>query len=346
MRKRPLQFHLIALVLLAVVPIAAVSSLVFVIHARENQEAAERALIETTRAVAIATEYRVEAEVKRLETVARSARLAVDDLNGFKQEAQNAVFTGQFLEVLLLDPNGYIVLNASTEGLNSSNSRLHDAPYFEMVRETLLPHVSDVVSLPISARKGIVLSVPVLRSGQLAYVLVGAPHTSDKLLDLFSQQRLPPGGIGTIMDRNGVYIARTLNPNESVGRQASASYRAHALRASEGIVKNLNPEGIAVYGTFVHTRHGWITALGLPADQVEAPHLQSIFTMAALWLSTITIGVIAAVLVGRRITASLGRLSEAAVEVGKGSVPASRPEPVSEVDRVRESLIQAAKQRD
>jgi signal transduction histidine kinase/ActR/RegA family two-component response regulator len=345
-KRRPLGLYLLWLVLLAVVPLALVSSVAFVIFAHHQQRAAEDGLLETTRAMAIYTELRVQADIERLEVLARSDGIVRGDLRRFSERIHQEVEDGHFLGIALLDLNGR-VRTSTTKLVDGADAQtLPQTSYVRYVVETRQPYVSDVVISPLTGGHGVVVAVPVLRVGRVAYVLIATPNATAGLLELFAQQRLPPSGIGTIMDRQGWYVARTLNPKASLGHRANEGYRARALASKEGIVKSTSREGEAVYATFVQTSFGWITALALPASIIEAPYRRALYTMGALWLCGLTIGALMAILFGTRISAALRRLAMAATEVGEGHIPPARLELIKEVDVVRSALVQAAEQRE
>jgi len=344
-KRKPLSLYLLRLVLFALVPLALVSSVAFVIFARHQQRAAEDGLLETTRAMAVFTEVKVQADLNRLRTLTDSERLARDDLAGFAEQLRHAVADGDFLTLALVDTRGK--LRASTSRLASGDlESLANAYYVRHVIETREPYVSDVVISPLTGDHRVMQAVPVMRGARVAYVLIGTPDVTTQLLELFAQQRLPPSGIAAIMDREGWYIARTLNPKESTGRQSTAAYRARALASKEGIVKTANADGQNLYATFVHTSFGWVTALALPASIIEAPYRRALYTMGALWLGGLGAGALLALLFGRRISDALRRLAAAATDVGEGRVPSTREELITEVEFVRSTLVQAAEQRE
>jgi signal transduction histidine kinase len=340
---RPMWQWLTGLVLVALVPLATISLFVFVKFARDRQELVKQQMVDTTRALAIATERQVLGTVRRLEGLARDT-LARENTAGFAELAREAASRGEFRELDLYDHTGQLLMRygagpAMVLPANATDVLSH-------VVETREPYISNVVSSSAGA-SSVFLAVPVIRNGLVTLVLVGVPPLPQQLLALMTEQRLPTKeGGGAIMDRNGIYIARTLNPETAVGHPASAQYRRAALASHEGIVKNVNPEGQAVYGTFVHTTFGWIAAIGAPASVIEAPYLAALYTFGAIWLGGLLLCLGLAVAGGRRIAATAQRLARAATEVGKGQIPVSRPERIAELDFTRRTLIQAAEQRD
>jgi signal transduction histidine kinase len=338
MRAVPVRYWLIGLVVLLVVPLATVSSLVFARFAGHQRAAAERQLIETTRALAIATEWHVLQSIRQLQLLGPR-----DGPARFSEQAASAITRGEFLEVAFFDETGRLV---ASQPYVAGAVSIATEEFFRRAFDTRGPYVSDFVRSPITGRPGVVLAVPV-RHRRVTGVTVGVPDFSTELLDLMLQQRLrrPEGG-GAIMDRRGLYIARTLNPEQTVGQRAGAAFLERALASTEGIVRNVNREGQAVYGTFVHTSFGWIAAIGVPASAIEEPARRGLITMIALSLSGLLVAVGLAALFGHRIASALGRLASAAREAGGGRVPPGRPEWITEVDVTRRALVEAAEQRD
>jgi signal transduction histidine kinase len=338
MRAVPVRYWLIGLVVLLVVPLATVSSLVFARFAGHQRAAAERQLIETTRALAIATEWHVLRTIRQLQLL-----VPRDGLARFSEQAASAIVRGEFLEVAFFDETGRLV---ASQPYVTGVVSIATEEFFRRAFDTRDPYVSDFVRSPITGRPGVVLAVPV-RHGRVTGVAVGVPDFSTELLDLMLQQRLRrPAGGGAIMDRRGLYIARTLNPEQTVGQPAGAAFLERALASTEGIVRNFDRDGQVVYGTFVHTSFGWIAAIGVPTSAIEEPTRRGLITMIALSLSGLLVAVGLAMLFGHRIASALGRLASAAREAGGGRVPPGRPEWITEVDVTRRALVEAAEQRD
>ncbi|HKQ30059.1 MAG TPA: sensor histidine kinase, partial [Burkholderiales bacterium] len=345
-KRRPLSRYLLWLVLLAVVPLVLASSVAFVIFARYQLHATEENLLGITRAMAIYTEVKVRSDIERLQALTYSERLAHGDLGGFTVQLRRTVMDGDFLALALVDVRGRVRASTIKLAGGDGDDQLANAHYVRRVVETGRPYVSDVVISPLTGDHRVMLAVPITRGGQVTYVLIATPDVTAQLLQLFVQQRLPPSGIATIMDREGWYIARTLNPIESLGRQAGSDYRAHAVGSKEGIVKTTSAEGESVYATFAQTSFGWIAAFGLPSEVIEAPYRRALYTMGGLWLGGLGAGALLALLFGTGIAGALRRLAGAATELGQGRIPAAREELITEVQFVRSALVQAAEQRE
>jgi hypothetical protein len=341
--RRPISSRLLPLVLMSILPLAIAASIVVVLVARHQLESAQTSLIETTRALAIAVDFAVDEDLRRLEHMAAAAGLGPKRRDALAEEVARRVAAGEFLEMTLVDRAGRVLVSAP--GAPAEITTLAEWEPVRTVLATRKPAVSDVLTFPLTGRNGVAIAVPVRDGNEIAAVLVASPDFTRQLLGLFRRQRLTDVA-GTIMDRHGVYIARTINPEESIGRLAGAAYRERALAAPEGIVKNVNPEGRTFYGTFVHTSVGWITALGMPAELMEAPYRRAFTTLGALLVGSVALGVLLALLFGRSIAAALGRLAAAAGDIGAGRVPSPRAESIAEVDVVRCALVEAGRFRE
>jgi signal transduction histidine kinase len=305
---------------------------------------AEQQLIDTTRALALATESHVEAAVRRLRALAESVTLGRGDLPRFTAELQSALARAEFLELGLFSPAGRLLVG---EPHRAAQGVLNNDVLYRIV-QSRQPYISDFVKSPLSGRPAVVLTVPAIdQKNGVTYVLIGVPDLTHDLLTLMLEQRLPQKiGGGAVMDRRGVYIARTLNPESAVGHQASAGYLSRALASAEGIVRNVNPEGQTVYGTFVHTSFGWITAIGVPASYVEVPFKRTLVILGGVWFGGLAICIALSAIGSRRIANSLQDLATAARDTGHGHIPLPSAQPIAEVDLARRALIDAAERRE
>lgn len=135
----------------------------------------------------------------------------------------------------------------------------------------------------ITDRQGspaIPVQVPVLRGGQLRYVLtIEVDPTS---IQLFAVPRFPPDSlVSAVVDRDGQFISRSVRYAQHVGRPGSADLRAAVKRGGRGFYRNVTLEGAASYTAYVTSPlTGWSTHVAVPASPFDAARFWSI----ALWL--------------------------------------------------------------
>src|SRR5512132_2071271 len=112
-RTFPLRYHLLALVLLALVPILIFAGTVVGNLGREQRASVERGLQTTVRALAIAVEREVGASMRALEVLATSTALDRGDLRAFHELAKRAAQAeGTWYGAFLADANGQILLSS------------------------------------------------------------------------------------------------------------------------------------------------------------------------------------------------------------------------------------------
>lgn len=111
------------------------------------------------------------------------------------------------------------ILYASLDGLsiNESGSPINvvDRDYFKRVVEIKKPYVSNVLISRASNKSAVVLTVPVMRGGQLIGVL-GGVYPLDNMTTIVKSIKYRAKGYGFIVDDSGVYLAHPTRP-EQVG---------------------------------------------------------------------------------------------------------------------------------
>jgi HAMP domain-containing protein len=191
--------------------------------------------------------------------------------------------------------------------------------------------------------------VPIARNGATVSVLSGviSPRAISRLLDA---QRLPADWVGVVLDGNQRIVARTVEPERSVGQMASASLRAALSRAPEGWFQGSTIEGTRVYTPYNRSLFsGWTVAMGIPAAAVEAAGWRTISTLIAGVLAAIGIAGLLALALSRWIAAPVMALAAAAKAIGRGDRPdivrSGRVEEVGEVAHALEDAATAVRAR-
>src|SRR5207244_7104435 len=105
--------HLLALVLVTLVPVLIFCGVLIVAFAEHEQRAVERGSLETVRALSAAVDQQINGATAALSALALSSRLASGDLRGFYDEARSLKDAQDGWEsVFLVDHDGRGVLDA------------------------------------------------------------------------------------------------------------------------------------------------------------------------------------------------------------------------------------------
>lgn len=256
----------------------------------------ERGQVETTarhmaREVASTIDRELAIRATLLRTLAASPALQGGDLLTLYSQAKSAV-----------DPSdGWIVL-VDSSGRQHFNTRFaYDAE---------LPGVGDLETLREVMRTGR-LQLSDLFGGVARDVPVGRPLlsmsiplTGERALtwrfqpgffnDLL-RRHMPPGWQASLVDRNGVLIARTEKAQEMVGRAASPDFRSSLEAEPQGGRASVTLDGVEAYTAWHRLTDGWTAVVFQPRDAATGPVTSS---LNRLMMITALLGAVALILSG------------------------------------------------
>jgi len=208
--------------------------------------------------------------------LAMSAELDQGDLAGFHRKAVSIVNAGF--------PGSNIVLSTrdSVQLLNTLRPFGEPIPdpgsreRIQRVFETGQVVVSDVFIGGVTRQPLVAVHVPVFRGGQVVYCL-SVGYQPSYLGRVLASETLPKDRVLAILDRKGVIIARTHEPERFVGKPGSASLVKRLAETDEDVFESITLEGIPVYTIFTRSsRTGWAVAVGVPRATILQELLASV----------------------------------------------------------------------
>jgi signal transduction histidine kinase len=155
---------------------------------------------------------------------------------------------------------------------------------------------------------------------------------------------VPEAATLTLVDREGMIIARTLNNERWMGQRASATFMGEVRRAPlEGKYQGASLEGVPFLTAHRRTRTGWTIAIGIPMSEIEAALHRPTIVMSSMALAALVLAVLAALYVGRRIAQPVASLAESAQALARGAAPtALRSHGIAEVEGANRAFTEAA----
>jgi two-component system, cell cycle sensor histidine kinase and response regulator CckA len=357
---RPLKLssHLIALVLAALLPLLIFTFAMFRQKAQLQHETVERGMRDTARALSLALDREIGALQAILETLAESPHLDTGNLKGFYDIGSRALANRKESRLILFDRSGLQLINTSRPFGSPLPNPFQDrsAPQaadtyrelplgapeaFKQAIETGRLAVSDMFIALDSRRPTIGIIVPVVRNGQVIYALKLAFHPR-VLTQLLHEERLPADWIAGLVDKKGVFIARTKEPERFVGRAAGPELLRQLAESQEGWGTERTFEGIPVYHAFAKSDlTGWATRVAVSQAVINAPINHSIAAWGIGAIVLFLLGVTGAAVLGKRISTPIATLAESAAAIQRGEpveLPASG---VREVTELHSALISA-----
>ena len=203
-----------------------------------------------------------------LQVLAVSPSLQTGDLRAFDRQMRTALSI-QGTSIVLHDTNAQQLVSTNRpfgEPLPHADNEM-----LGRVVETGKPQVSDLIMGSVLRRPIVTVGVPVLRDGQLVYVL--AMGVGPEILSaLLKEQNVPTDWTVAILDRKGIIVARNRDLDRFLGKPVAPMLREKLADAVESWFPNVTSDGIAVYSTFRRSPiTGWTAAIGLPREFVDAP---------------------------------------------------------------------------
>ncbi|WP_245516606.1 ATP-binding protein [Methylobacterium segetis] len=294
---------LISLALAAAIPILLFSGWVAYVTAEQGRAAARHAALESTARVADRVSADLAAQVQILDVLAASPALDSPSLEPFHEEAQRLKASRPLWETVeLADASGNQIVNL-LRPLGTVLGPTADRDSFDEVlrlRRAVVGGIGPVGTL--SGKRLVALRVPVIRDGQLRYVLTVALATN-AVSSILRDAGAPAGWVGEIVDRRGNIIARTSAEASELGRPASPALRAAIARAPEGFYSGPTLEGSdveTVYRTLPDTS-GWSVHFGVPSKALNAPVSRSFYVLVAGGLASLALAAGLAALTARDI---------------------------------------------
>jgi signal transduction histidine kinase/ActR/RegA family two-component response regulator len=343
----PLERRLFLSIVAGLLPLA-VLALITLLTSASNQK---RELLESSqgamRAILSAIDAELEAAAAALDALAASPRLASDDLAGFYLEAQELLNRRpKWANIVLSDSSGNELINARIAPGDALPSQASVEGISETVRAGR-PQIGNVIENPVLQTYGFAVQIPIPKTTGPARVL-SAVLRPEAVREILQDLHVPENGVVGVMDRQSNVVARTLNHEETVGRPASASFRAALEKGStSGWVQTSTIEGLGVYTVFDRSSlSGWTAGVGIPSALIDAPARRSYLIFGGLIAASVLLGVFTALLVSRAISQPMRELKLAAQAMGGGNEPSAPTSALPEIRDVAAALVAAHRERE
>lgn len=355
-----LKWHLIALVLAAVLPILVFTGFMFWREVDLQREAILRGMLDRARALSLAIDREVGIVRARLETLADSSYLDARDFKSFYSLCMQAVAWDPLKRrIILFDRSGQEIINTShTFGERMPNVLREPVPHgfdkvypdlpvglSDSVKQALQGEfvISDMFIAPSSNRPTVTIGVPVTREdGRIIYALAMSMEPM-VLTGLMLEQYLPTDWLGLIVDRRGIVIGRTTEPERFVGRLSNSELTAQTKSVDEAWGRRFTLEGDTLYQAFVRSdMTGWIVSVVVPEAVIDGPLLRAEAFLASGGVIFLLLGLCAAWVIGSRIAAPIAKLAASADAIQQGEGIDLKSSAVREVRGLREAFLRAS----
>jgi signal transduction histidine kinase/ActR/RegA family two-component response regulator len=340
--------RLVALVLIALVPMACTALLAAYNMYSDERRVVVRTALETAKALSLVADREIAYRAAVLSTLAASPTLEADSLPAFHAQASAAARQGYQRAIVLTDLEGRAVLD--TRGPAGTAPATVPSPPFRALAASAPAsapagfEVSDLSSPEAGEPRRFAVRVPVVRDGMPRWRLVMESPAS-RLQRIFEQQLLPAGWTGTLIDSQGYVLARNLNADQSLGKRATPDMLQRLARETSGVHSTRTLDGTPVFTVFHRAPESqWYILIGIPRAEFEQPALHAVAWLSGVFLLLTLISVGVALVVGRTISEPVARLRADAEALGRGEVVAPVSTGLAETDTVQHTLARASRE--
>lgn len=336
----PLRTRLLLLTITLLVPAGLLAGWLVIESHRNQRTAVKQQLSETARSLSLVVDRQLSLAEAQLRALATSPVLDKPDLASFSKQARETV----------IEHDRWIRLQAA-DGQHVMNTRVPDG---QPLPQTMPPldyapslaqgrtFFSNLITGAVQPSPVLAVTVPILRNDTFVYALslVIQPRAFN---DLLSEQRLTEQWVASIIDRDGIIVARTRNPEKFVGKKATREV-LHALSVRDrDVIDSLSLDGDRMIAAFERSpKSGWTVAVGAPQSVLYDPALRLASQAAAGAFLLVGIGLAMSYIVARPIVRSIEKLVSSAHALGSGALPRDRSTGIRETDQVIEALGDAA----
>ena len=195
---RPIRTSLAFFVAACALPGVLFSALFIYGEHRQFEQQLTRTAIANARALAATLDRDLASIESGLKVLAVAPALAKDDLEGFYQNAKDALPSQNVNNFVLIDPQGRQRLN-TLKPFSAHLPVLGGPPELADIVKQRKTVISDVFIGPVTGKPILAMGVPVMRGQQAVYSLnVGI--FPERIAQLMRAQNLPEGWIGVIVD--------------------------------------------------------------------------------------------------------------------------------------------------
>jgi hypothetical protein len=184
------------------------------------------------------------------------------------------------------------------------------------------------------------VSVPMHSDGKVVAMLTAGLPPSHLQGVLVEAGVLRDGWTSSIVDRNGILIARGRDADLYVGVEAQKPM-ADAARgdAPAGLFDELNREGVSIKNSFERSAtSGWVAGVGVQTSVVEAPLRHTALIMAVVGVALTLASLAMAFMVAGNLSRSIRRLGMAAAAIAGGDAVRMPESNIAELRDVSHSM--------
>jgi signal transduction histidine kinase len=352
----PLSRYFIALVAVAILPLALVASLLIWRQAADERRATENTLQSTAHALSVAVDRQLLSYRRVLEALAASESIDRRDFAAMYAYAKRVADLKGAVFISLFDSDGRQLFNTARpfgaplpDPYREAQPAAHDtlpfgdASSLKRVFATGQPSNSDLFVALATRRVLFTVDVPVIRDGRVLYV-INAAFPPELVTRLLTQDEELKQVRSVVVDGRGFYVGRWQEAEKYAGQRARPETLALIRQSDTGSAFDLAADGEYEFRSFVRSHQtGWTTMVGVSAAKVRQDEKNTWLLWGSGALAVLLLSAGFAIRLAGRLDRSIRRLAEAAAS--DAMVPVDYGMPSRELDRLRDALVDSKESR-
>ena len=203
------------------------------------------------------------------------------------------------------------------------------------------PYVSNMITGAFTELPLALVAVPL--PGEKAEYALAMSISPSLLSSTLKEAGLPDEWVAAIVDRNGLFVARSHSPELNVGQPARPQLidTARGGRQS-GSFKNVTHEGVPVESSFQRSDlTGWTAVVAVPETLMNAASDRSRTIVLLSLIAAVSLALLLAAIAGRSTITAVQALQRNALALAKGEPLHWKPHSISEFNDVGKTLMEA-----
>lgn len=330
---------LIALILLATLPIASLMCYRIFADIQGERQRTQQELQHSANSVAQVVERELLSAIDALTILATKESIQHHDIVAFESSLRSArsPLRPNWLSTYLVDNDGRLLFEVTSSG--QAVAPRFAPPPFANLPSGDANHPAARISGPVVDRwpdkSAMAIEVPVMIDGQPHYRL-GAWIAATVWQELLQKAGIPPGAVAGIYDHEKRLIALSEAPTAFGEQKLPETLISSLGAAAADIYRTPRGKDAATYDAWKTVPlNGWVVDVGMLAGPLDARHNRAIGSALTIGFACLLLGILLALLVARRLTGPLDLLA---------TDPKSQADkwiPIREVALLRDALVAA-----
>jgi signal transduction histidine kinase len=333
--------RLAMLVCACVLPAALVSGFLIYDHYQVERDLLLREALSTARSMVAVVDRDFDTVTTALRTLSASNDIDSDPM-GFKLQAMAVHAILPITDIALIAPTSGAQLMNTTAPAGVKLPPMDNLVLLRRVVREGQAVVSDLYAPAAGQPPFISVGVPVFRGGIVTRAITAqvSPRT---LMNILAEQKLPATWRASILDNNGMVVARNRGIETFLGKPATPDVLEQLRRTPEGHFDGVTLDGLDVVTIYSRSaKSGWTVSLGIPRQTLSAGLWRTLESLILATVVLLVVGLVLAWIVGGRIARSMQALIEPATALGTGGPVAIPRLAFKEAEQVASSLVFAA----